>query len=74
MAVDWGLAVKLGAMGFGLVFFVLFILAFAIWLANMSVRIFAREKSDHKKEKTGGDKSNVNKDIPQGNIDKGKGG
>ena len=35
MVVDWGLAGKIGGMGFGTVFVVLIILAVAIWLVGL---------------------------------------
>ncbi len=35
MGVDWGLAGQIGAIGFGLVFVVLTVLALAIWLVGL---------------------------------------
>ncbi len=37
MTIDWGLAGKIGGIGFGMVFVVLIILAVAIWLAGLVV-------------------------------------
>ena len=38
--IDWGTAWQLGAIGFGLVFAVLVILALAIWLVNKIITRF----------------------------------
>ena len=46
MAVDWGLAGKIGGVGFGLVFAVLVILAVAIWLTGLIIRRFSAGDSE----------------------------
>ena len=46
MAIDWGEAVRIGLMGFGVVFLVLVILASAIWLSGLVLR-----KIESKKDK-----------------------
>ena len=51
MAIDWGLAARLGGMGFGLVFAVLLILALTIWLMGFSVRIFGMKEPKEDKTK-----------------------
>ena len=43
--IDWGFAVKVGVVGFGLVFLVLVILAIAMWLTGLlTKRMDAGEK------------------------------
>ena len=37
MGVDWGLAGQVGGMGFGMVFFLLIVLAIVIWLTGRAV-------------------------------------
>jgi Na+-transporting methylmalonyl-CoA/oxaloacetate decarboxylase gamma subunit len=47
--IDWELAVKIAAGGFGLVFILLTLLAFSVWLTKeVAVRIEARKPSDKK--------------------------
>ncbi len=46
--IDWALALKVGGIGFGMVFFVLVILAVILWLVGL---IF--KKIEAKAEKTG---------------------
>jgi Na+-transporting methylmalonyl-CoA/oxaloacetate decarboxylase gamma subunit len=53
MAIDWGDAVRIGLMGFGIVFLVLVILAVAIWLSGLVLR-----KIDSSKDKTTVEKTN----------------
>ncbi len=38
MVIDWGEAVRIGLVGFGVVFLVLVILAVAIWLSGLVLR------------------------------------
>jgi len=52
MAIDWGLAGRIGGTGFGIVFAVLIILAIAIWLTGLvisKVGSSEEETSDKKK-------------------------
>jgi Na+-transporting methylmalonyl-CoA/oxaloacetate decarboxylase gamma subunit len=53
MAIDWGEAVRIGLMGFGMVFLVLVILAVAIWLSGLVLR-----RMDGSKDKTAVAKTN----------------
>ena len=46
MAIDWGEAVRIGLMGFGVVFLVLVILASAIWLSGLVLRKIESKKDD----------------------------
>jgi len=46
MAIDWGEAVQIGLVGFGVVFLVLVILAVAIWISGLVLR-----KIESKKDK-----------------------
>lgn len=55
MAVDWGLAGRIGGFGFGFVFVVLVILALAIWLAGLLIRkISAGQIGTSNSKKEGG--------------------
>ena len=46
--IDWALALKIGGIGFGMVFFVLIILAVIIWLVGLVFK-----KIETRTEKTG---------------------
>ena len=46
MAVDWGLAARIGGMGFGTVFAVLIILAVAIWLTGLVIGKIGTSKDE----------------------------
>jgi Na+-transporting methylmalonyl-CoA/oxaloacetate decarboxylase gamma subunit len=46
MAVDWGFAVQVGGMGFGMVFVLLIILAVVIWLTGLVVNS-GKDKADN---------------------------
>jgi len=43
--IDWSLAGKIAGGGFGMVFFILAILALLIWITGLGVRKFSKSKS-----------------------------
>ena len=51
--VDWGLAGRIGAFGFGLVFVVLFVLSLSVWLLGALLRRFTPVKPEAKQTKRG---------------------
>jgi Na+-transporting methylmalonyl-CoA/oxaloacetate decarboxylase gamma subunit len=51
--VDWGLAIRTGAVGFGLVFVVLVVLALAVWTAGLLVRKYLPARPEAKGGKKG---------------------
>ena len=53
MAIDWGLAGKIGGIGFGTVFVVLIILAIAIWLTGLVTRKIAASKDETTEKEKG---------------------
>ena len=53
MAIDWGEAIRIGLMGFGIVFLVLIILAVAIWLTGLVLRKIGSSKDKTTVAKTG---------------------
>ena len=46
MAIDWGLAGRIGGTGFGIVFAVLIILAIAIWLTGLVISKVGTSKDE----------------------------
>ncbi len=52
MPVDWGLAARIGGVGFGLVFGVLIVLALVMWLTGLVIRrtSVGSEEAGEKKE------------------------
>ncbi|MFC2025101.1 OadG family protein [Chloroflexota bacterium] len=55
MVIDWGLAGKIGGLGFGTVFAVLIILAVAIWITALVTRKIgtSKEETTNKQEQKG---------------------
>ncbi|MFC1933056.1 OadG family protein [Chloroflexota bacterium] len=53
MAVDWGLAGRIGGMGFGMVFAVLIILAVAIWLTGLVISKVSSSEDETSNSKKG---------------------
>ncbi len=53
MAVDWGQALQIGGVGFGLVFVVLIILALAIWLTGLVLGKIGTSKAEVSDQKKG---------------------
>ncbi|MFC1949917.1 OadG family protein [Chloroflexota bacterium] len=53
MEVDWGLAGKIGGVGFGLIFAVLIILALAVWLTGLVLRRISTGKDEPGDSKKG---------------------
>lgn len=52
MGIDWGFAGQVGAAGFGMVFFLLIVLAVVIWLTGLILNKIAAKKhiSDEKQK------------------------
>lgn len=46
MAIDWGLAGRIGGVGFGLVFAVLIVLSVAVWLTGLVIRKIGAGKEE----------------------------
>ena len=46
MVIDWGEAVRIGLVGFGVVFFILVLLAVAIWLNGIVARKMESKKEE----------------------------
>ena len=55
MAIDWGLAGRIGGIGFGLVFAVLIILTVAVWLTGLVVSRIGARKTEAGDSKEKGD-------------------
>ena len=53
MAVDWGLAGRIGGVGFGIVFAVLIILAVVIWLTGLVISKISTSKGEANDSKKG---------------------
>ena len=53
MVIDWGEAVRIGWIGFGIVFAVLIILAVAIWLTGLVVNKIGIGKDETSNKKKG---------------------
>ena len=53
MAVDWGQALQIGGIGFGLVFVILIILALAVWLAGLMLGKIGTDKGEASDKKRG---------------------
>ena len=53
MAVDWGQALQIGGIGFGLVFVILIILALAVWLAGLRLGKIGTDKGEASDKKRG---------------------
>ena len=51
MEVDWGFAGQVGGMGFGMVFFLLIILAIIVWLTGLVVNKLSAEKNENTEKK-----------------------
>ena len=51
MGVDWGFAGQVGGMGFGMVFFLLVILAIIVWFTGLMLNRFSTEKSKDAEKK-----------------------
>jgi Na+-transporting methylmalonyl-CoA/oxaloacetate decarboxylase gamma subunit len=50
--IDWNLVAKIAGGGFGMVFFILAILALVVWITGLGVRKFSKtdSKSEEKKQ------------------------
>jgi Na+-transporting methylmalonyl-CoA/oxaloacetate decarboxylase gamma subunit len=53
MAVDWGQALQIGGIGFGLVFVILIILALTVWLAGLRLGKIGTDKGEVSDKKRG---------------------
>ncbi len=53
MAIDWGQALQIGGIGFGLVFVILIILALAVWLAGLMLGKIGTDKGEASDKKRG---------------------
>jgi Na+-transporting methylmalonyl-CoA/oxaloacetate decarboxylase gamma subunit len=53
MVVDWGHALQIGGVGFGIVFVVLIILAIAIWLTGLVITRIGTSKDETGNDKKG---------------------
>lgn len=51
--IEWGLVAKIAGGGFGLVFFILAILALVAWLTGLGVRKFSKTDSKDEERKRG---------------------
>ena len=51
MGVDWGFAGQVGGMGFGMVFFLLIILAIIVWLTGLVINKLSAEKNKSAEKK-----------------------
>ena len=51
MGVDWGFAGQVGGMGFGMVFFLLVVLAIIVWFTGMVINKLSAEKNKNAEKK-----------------------